>query len=216
MATNITPFRSRAETARLSPRSSGGPARCNSRDAVCRASDQGRSLDPRGRHVALRILERAHVGEPISRRPRSAKPSMAATAGSKLNARTTSRGGTSTLRRCPIRRRRSYMTWPADFVAAVAARPTASRLRHCFNWRSAPSERRRLESCHLYSTTAYQTAIAAVRVMNRYARRAMSERLLRRTRHRSGRACPTTRDSHAGRGQRGHVGCVRHLNLSGG
>lgn len=32
------------------------------RHTVCRGAHQGRSIDPDGRHVALRVLERAHVG----------------------------------------------------------------------------------------------------------------------------------------------------------
>jgi hypothetical protein len=40
----------------------------------------------------------------------------------------------------PIPRRPSFMTWPADFAAASAARPTGGRLRHCFNSRTAPSQ----------------------------------------------------------------------------
>jgi len=74
------------------------------------------------------------------------------------NARAASHAGPLILRPCPILRRPSFMTWPAGFAAANAARPTAGEPRRCFNSRSAPPKCRGLEMCHVYSISIHQTA----------------------------------------------------------
>jgi hypothetical protein len=108
-------------------------------------------------------------------RLRSTKPSMAATAGSKSNARAASRVEASILRPYPTHRRLSFMTWPADFAAANAARPTGGLLRRCFNSHGAPPKCRRPKSCHLYPIAGKQAAIIALfRVMNLHVRSAAS------------------------------------------